>query len=414
MKTKVARFIVLLSLCACESIAPIGHNGSECFNLENCDIGFICIGATPNSAGLCLRPSQPLCGDGLVRQGLALGEPGYEGCDDGNLSNTDGCSNGCVSARCGDGFIRNDLDPMVAGFDSPYENCEDGNLVDDDACTNLCQRARCGDGVLRSGLQAGDSGFEACDDGNLVGGDACTSLCMPARCGDGFVQTGVDECDDGNLEDRDACTNACTLARCGDGVARVDIAEGEPGFEVCDDGNDDDLDSCSNACLGAACGDGVVQDGENCDDGNRQDDDACDNYCGVGIVQLLLGQTFSCALVANSDVYCWGSNESGELGLNDRISRGRATKLADLGSVVSLHGAQSRGVRLAREWRLELLEPWLKRRSLASNSSLDRICQRPCFSKPASMRSQTRRFSFLLGWASFISRRKSRPNGRPK
>ena len=40
---------------------------------------------------------------------------GYEACDDGNEVRTDGCTDECVVARCGDGIVRDDLLAGVEG-----------------------------------------------------------------------------------------------------------------------------------------------------------------------------------------------------------------------------------------------------------------------------------------------------------
>ena len=88
-----------------------------------------------------------------------------EECDDGNDVNTDGCTNGCLDAVCGDGFTRQGV-----------EQCDDGNAVNDDFCTNACTFAPavCGDGVRQNG--------ETCDDGNTADGDACPSSCHIGSC----------------------------------------------------------------------------------------------------------------------------------------------------------------------------------------------------------------------------------------
>ncbi len=59
-----------------------------------------------------------MCGDGIREEG--------EECDDGNVSNRDGCLNSCRIAFCGDGFV------------GPDEECDDGNLSDTDSCTTAC------------------------------------------------------------------------------------------------------------------------------------------------------------------------------------------------------------------------------------------------------------------------------------
>ncbi len=92
-----------------------------------------------------------VCGDG------AIDSP--EQCDDGNLSNGDGCSNVCKIEVCGNGTVD-------AG-----EQCDDGNTVSGDGCGQSCWIEFCGDSVVSPG-----SG-EECDDGNGISGDGCSSLC---------------------------------------------------------------------------------------------------------------------------------------------------------------------------------------------------------------------------------------------
>jgi cysteine-rich repeat protein len=51
------------------------------------------------------------CGDGILQAN--------EECDDGNGYNTDGCTNDCKKAFCGDGFTYDGV-----------EQCDDGNTND--------------------------------------------------------------------------------------------------------------------------------------------------------------------------------------------------------------------------------------------------------------------------------------------
>ncbi len=256
-------FIGLVSGCfsADYSVADAG----VCVSDEACPRGTVC------TVGYCAKPhegwqpTEARCGDGVVSSG--------EDCDDGNDDDTDACTNQCLEARCGDGFLRTDLSPGEPG----YEACDDGNQNDrEDACRNICEEHRCGDRIVAP------DGSEACDDGNTVSDDGCSESCLEERCGDGVVQSG-EACDDGNENDEDACLNTCVEAVCGDGVVHL-------GEEVCDDGNDNDQDACLNTCEDALCGDGVVYLGvEVCDDGNQTDDDDCRNdceapACGDGIV----------------------------------------------------------------------------------------------------------------------------------
>jgi cysteine-rich repeat protein len=98
----------------------------------------------------------PVCGDG-VREGT-------EECDDGNEDNIDACTNACVSARCGDGFV------YEGG-----EECDDGNAVANDGCTDcVSDPPVCGNGRIEVG--------ETCDDGNTATGDDCPPSCRIESC----------------------------------------------------------------------------------------------------------------------------------------------------------------------------------------------------------------------------------------
>lgn len=81
----------------------------------------------------------PLCVNGVVESG--------EGCDDGNTTNGDGCTNACA---------------VESGF-----SCSGASSV----CTPIC-----GDGQLIAP--------EACDDGNTANGDGCSSACQTEAPGD--------------------------------------------------------------------------------------------------------------------------------------------------------------------------------------------------------------------------------------
>ncbi|MBN8613746.1 MAG: DUF4215 domain-containing protein [Deltaproteobacteria bacterium] len=120
------------------------------------------------------------CGDGTISD--------TEACDDGGDEAGDGCSatcqieagwacppgeptTGCTS-DCGDGV-------EAVGI----EECDDGNLTDGDGCDDgigpddgagpqwlpACLDTRCGNGIPTTG--------EACDDGNTSDGDGCSAMC---------------------------------------------------------------------------------------------------------------------------------------------------------------------------------------------------------------------------------------------
>ncbi len=93
------------------------------------------------------------------------------------------------------------------------EQCDDGDDVNTNGCTNDCRAARCGDGITFDGV-------EQCD----IPGQPllCRSDCTwtPAVCGDGTRQFG-ETCDDGNTVDGDACPSSCVINTCAGTQTRV-------------------------------------------------------------------------------------------------------------------------------------------------------------------------------------------------
>ena len=97
------------------------------------------------------------------------------------------------------------------------EQCDDGNMTDGDGCSAACQIEMnppppppapcCGDGMVDAG--------EACDDGNTTSGDGCSAVCQlemppppPPVCGNEILEEG-EECDDGNTSNGDSCSDTC-------------------------------------------------------------------------------------------------------------------------------------------------------------------------------------------------------------
>jgi cysteine-rich repeat protein len=228
----------------------------------------------------------PTCGDGNAECG--------EECDDGNITDNDGCNSSCESEICGDGVVQ------------PWEECDDGNLIAGDGCDPTCHVQVCGNGILEPG--------EECDDGNLDPNDSCNAACDVEHCRDGAVQP-WEECDDGNSISGDGCDPACRIEACGNG--RVDAGE------CCDDSNVVGGDGCSAACLdeSVVCGDGAVGCSEVCDDGNELNGDGCESNCQYtctpGDVNLTQTATSSDVIILLNYVFlrggppkpCWSAGD---------------------------------------------------------------------------------------------------------
>jgi len=346
------------------------------------------------------------CGDGFIQAGVDV-------CDDGNLVNGDGCENSCLLTNGQPCTMGPQCDSMVCdpvsmvcepanvcgnGTIEGTEICDDGNLTNGDGCETSCRRTNgqpctlgpqcdsmvcdptsmvcepantCGNGTLDSG--------EICDDGNLTNGDGCESscrrtngevctmdnqcdsgqcdttttpgICEPAvGCGNGSIQAG-EGCDDGNTTNGDGCSASCGIengfpcnqtppgsvddASCQSGVC--DTTGGQPGVcepaqacgnsvregaEICDDGNVTNGDGCESTCklsLGemctsdmqcqsgncdptsmtcepaVGCGNDILNAGEGCDDGNNVAGDGCNPTCDIE-------NTFPCNATPPGDI----------------------------------------------------------------------------------------------------------------
>ncbi|MDF2379574.1 MAG: myxococcus cysteine-rich repeat containing protein [Candidatus Gracilibacteria bacterium] len=119
-------------------------------------------GGTGTSAVLPLRPSAPVCGNGILEAG--------EQCDDGNSLSGDSCSTLC-SIEDSNGLPvepENPEDPEAVENPEEPENSEDPQNEESDLDDEILQSV-CGNGQKESG--------EECDDGNLTNGDSCSNIC---------------------------------------------------------------------------------------------------------------------------------------------------------------------------------------------------------------------------------------------
>jgi len=151
------------------------------------------------SVGRYLNDEGQLCGNGILDSQTG------EACDDGNISDGDGCSSHCGLECAG--------------------SCSDSNSCTTDYCSSsgTCQHSPvpncCGNGIKEAG--------EQCDPPGSAGIlNTCTNECKlqskfkkipyfpglfsKGVCGNGKKE-GIESCDDGNKKDGDGCSSTCKL-----------------------------------------------------------------------------------------------------------------------------------------------------------------------------------------------------------
>lgn len=186
----------------------------------------------------------------------------------------------------------------------------------------------CGNGLLDTG--------EECDDEGTQNGDGCDADCAEedgwvCLSGEPTVCEDVNECSDGTATCHAdaACTNIPSSFECecnegfvGNGYDCEDACEADPStcslpVEQVVAGDNHTcalLEGGAVRCWGYA--NGALGYGNSNSIGDNELPTADVNVGGT-VVQLAAGGAHTCALLANGTVRCWGTNNYGELGIND-------------------------------------------------------------------------------------------------
>lgn len=99
------------------------------FLVANFGWSYVWADTEQGSTNVQFQVGESVCGNGIVDFG--------EACDDGNVSNQDGCINTCEIASCGDGFVRSGIEECDAGGSNG--SCPA-------SCSNSCTENSCGGG----------------------------------------------------------------------------------------------------------------------------------------------------------------------------------------------------------------------------------------------------------------------------
>ncbi len=218
----------------------------------------------------CPAQCQAVCGDATVQRRLG------EQCDDGNITNGDGCSATCQIET---------------------NQCTEPNPLD----YNGDLKFSASDAVIFTSYYAANDARADVNKNSVVdygdylcarpyyGGQlayTCGLVCAPYTpiCGDTHKDAG-EQCDDGNTTNNDGCSATCQTEGGGGGGGPVCGNRQVETGEQCDDGNTTNGDGCSSTCQietpAPVCGNGVKETGEQCDDGNTVDGDNCTKTCQI-------------------------------------------------------------------------------------------------------------------------------------
>src|SRR5690606_4591336 len=93
--------------------------------------------------------------------------------------------------------------------------------------------------------------------------------------------------------------------------------------------------SAAGECTMATCGDGNIEPGEQCDDGDDIDGNGCDLDCSfTEVLYVAASYQNTCVLIEGGRVRCWGRNNLGQLGYGHTDDIGDDETPASVGDVM--------------------------------------------------------------------------------
>lgn len=296
--------------------------GPDCYTVSDCDPD-PCRPATACTSGACVRENMP---EGTVIADQVDGDCALLACDgDGGVQELPAPSDlpaddgiACTASAC-DGVSPVHTPMTEACYAGPANTLDIGVCV---AGTHTCDP------------QSGDWGpcegdvtpvTEDCDplhrdddcDGKIdESGASCT-------CGDGYVSAG-ESCDDGNQGDDDACTAACAAQEV------LEVAHG--GRHACARLTAGRIKCWGDNDTGAlGLGDALDRGAGPGEMGQNLPDVVLD--LSRTPKSLAAGYYHTCVVFTDNTLKCWGRNDTGQLGLGDKNHRGDAP--GELGNALS-------------------------------------------------------------------------------
>jgi alpha-tubulin suppressor-like RCC1 family protein len=305
----------------CGMTCPAG----EVCSAEKCALS--CVGGTTKCGGKCLDLQSDSSNCGVCGKTCLPGE----------VCSSGGCAISCGggATQCGTKCVDTQIDTAHCGMCNkacpPGEGCSAG------ACGLECVggTTRCGSKCSDTGLDPSHCGM--C--GNVCPGAAnATAICLGGGC-DIVCKTGFADC---NVTEGDGCEidTQTSSSHCGGCGKPCNLANATPS---CTAG------TCTVGSCNAGFGNCDNNDANGCEtnlSGDNNHCGMCGKVCGMGesciggacvacASQVALGAYHTCARKVDGSLWCWGLNDSGQLGDGTTVNKSSPAQVTALGTTVA-------------------------------------------------------------------------------